>query len=195
MRQLNDNIQGYEEKIAAETRKLESDTREKREATTQRLEKLEAQITIQKEQITAVELERRQYDATKSEAERTGRQYEKDKNAAQEEYTGTTTQLGQLHHQKKNAMSAFGTNLPQVLDQISHETWSDTSPIGPLGMHVELLDHRWADLMRRTIGSLMFAWAVGHSRDRVKLCRILEQCGKFVIGIELLCSTTDCSTA
>ncbi len=83
--------------------------------------------------------------------------------------------------QLRDKFNAFGTNIPQVYASIKQETWLGGAPIGPIGAYVDLVDRKYIDLVRLTVGSLMSSWIVTTGSDQRKLRKILDASGKCVV--------------
>ena len=81
-----------------------------------------------------------------------------------------------LEGQAANRNSAFGHRLELVFNEIDRATWVHSKPLGPLGMYVQLEDHRYKDIVSTLLGSLLCSFAVRHARDKQTLMNILRQC-------------------
>lgn len=97
---------------------------------------------------------------------------------AEEGIKRTTQALNGLRSQMNNRLLAFGQGIDQVLKDIDRARWRHSKPIGPLGMHVQLLDWDYKDLMSSLLGGLMNAFAVRCSEDRHTLFQILDNAVK-----------------
>lgn len=92
----------------------------------------------------------------------------------------STTQgiLRNLEGQSTDRLSAFGANLPKVLEEIRRARWNHSAPIGPLGLYVRLEDMRYKDAFHSLLGQNMCTFAVRHSGDKATMLKILQHCGK-----------------
>lgn len=94
-------------------------------------------------------------------------------------------QIGRLETQKsafelriQSKWNIYGTRIQQVIRDVGLQTWTGSTPIGPIGDFVELLDQSWHVAVKAAIGSYMTAWIVGHVDDRRLLNNILRRHGK-----------------
>lgn len=83
-----------------------------------------------------------------------------------------------LEGQSTDRLSAFGTNLPRVLDDIRKARWVHSPPIGPLGMYVRLDDMRYKNAIHSLLGSALCGFAVRHNTDKATMLKILQNAVK-----------------
>lgn len=76
----------------------------------------------------------------------------------------------------KDRLQFFGENLPEVMKELeSRRREFRFRPVGPIGMHVELLDQKWSLTMDAIIGSHMRSFITHHHEDRVLLDSIFRK--------------------
>ena len=86
----------------------------------------------------------------------------------------------------KDKLQFFGDNLPEVLEDIRKRSKEFRhKPIGPIGMHVELIDPKWANSMDAIIGSHLRSFITHNHEDRAILDSILRKykCNNPIINI------------
>lgn len=80
--------------------------------------------------------------------------------------SNTESSLKKLQVAKTNAMTAFGPNIPQLLQMIDREKRWKQKPVGPIGSLVKLKDARWAPVLESVIGNTLNAFCVTNHQDR-----------------------------
>jgi structural maintenance of chromosomes protein 6 len=179
MREYKEEIKRIEEDITREAKKLEVDARAKRDdlqnrmdAVKQRIVELEGELqsagsTRQRlfTEIAGVDQESTTANGQLQDWQRRIREVQEAINM---------TQSG-----NKDPHAAFGNNIRKVLSDIQGQTWLGRTPIGPLGLYVDLDDFStWGELMRTYIGGQMRSFAIQDARDFKKLKDILSRHGK-----------------
>ena len=90
----------------------------------------------------------------------------------------TSGNLRNLEGQSTDRLSAFGTNLTLILDEIRKTRWVHSPPIGPLGLYVKLEDMDYKDAFHSLLGQILCTFAVRDHRDRSTMLNILQRCAK-----------------
>ena len=93
--------------------------------------------------------------------------------------------LRNLERQTTNRLSAFGTNLEGVLDDINRTKWVHSKPIGPLGMHVQLENDKYKRAITAYLGPMMCSFAARCKADQTTLIGILKR--RFERGCVSMC--------
>ena len=74
--------------------------------------------------------------------------------------------MANLRNAKSNRMTAFGQNIPALLQLIDRDTRWRQKPIGPIGAHLKLRDRHWAPVLESVIGNTLNAFCVTNHHDR-----------------------------
>jgi hypothetical protein len=85
--------------------------------------------------------------------------------------------VSNLEAQRGDRLQAFGRGIKLIMDDINRTRWEHSKPIGPLGMHVKLLDMTYKDAMHSLMGGLLCGFAVRTARDRQTLMEIFRKRG------------------
>lgn len=86
-------------------------------------------------------------------------------------------ELDKVKSAAKDKLQLFGDNLPKVMEEINKKRREFRQmPIGPIGMHVELMDMKWSMPMDAIIGSHLRSFITHHHEDRLILDSILRSC-------------------
>jgi len=84
--------------------------------------------------------------------------------------------IDNLKAQSGSRLNAFGNKMDLVMREIDRAHWTAGKPIGPLGMHVSLTDHRYKDAFHSLMGQTLCLFAVLNDRDRSTMKEILVRC-------------------
>ncbi|TYJ58578.1 hypothetical protein B9479_000788 [Cryptococcus floricola] len=84
-------------------------------------------------------------------------------------------QIDDVHKSKHNRLLAFGHNIEPLMREINRTQWKHSKPIGPMGMHVNLEDMRYAEVLQAFLGSLLCGFAVRDHEDSVKLGEMIRR--------------------
>eukprot|EP00052_Salpingoeca_macrocollata_P029520 m.299558 g.299558 ORF g.299558 m.299558 type:complete len:889 (-) comp22985_c3_seq48:1706-4372(-) len=74
----------------------------------------------------------------------------------------------------KDRVRIFGHQMPEILQAIAREKWSKT-PIGPIGMHIQLKDEKWVLPVEEHLKNNLNNFLVNSADDAMKLRRIFEK--------------------
>lgn len=179
LKRMNMTIQGYETKIAEETRRLEVNTQGKREETQRKLQQATDRVAEATTRLKALEVE----ISTSGEQLRTvaadSRTAEEELAAVKVEIQNHEQMIKQCKQQQENIYQPYGNQIKRVLDHIGRLKWHGAPPVGPFGLHVKVRDpQKWATLMRTQIGGAMSSFAITDSRDFPQLKKLLQESGK-----------------
>lgn len=172
---LREQEKSLEARIADETRKLNEDNRERREAldnTRRKLEDerqtLEAQKADKNNEYRTAEQELRTLNQGLSAAVD---EQKRQRNKVAE----LDTLIARLNSTRSNRIMAFGQSIPQLLQAINNETRWKKKPVGPLGLHLELKDQKWAPVLESVIGTTLDAFSVTNHDDRRLLTELMRR--------------------
>jgi chromosome segregation ATPase len=84
--------------------------------------------------------------------------------------------IDNLKAQSGSRLNAFGHKMDLVMREIDRAHWTAGKPIGPLGMHVSLTDHRYKDAFHSLMGQTLCLFAVLNDRDRSTMKETLIRC-------------------
>ena len=172
-------IEGYDQKILEETRRLEVNTQAKRDETQRKLQDAADNVNKAIDRLKGLETE----IAT---AEEEFRVITTEGGAAEEEVRRIRADIDhhqqmitQCHAQKSNQLAPYGNNIQRVLEAIKGMRWHGAPPVGPFGLHVKVREPgRWAELMRAQLGQAMSSFAITDSRDHAQLKKLLRESKK-----------------
>lgn len=181
LKTMNLQIQGYEERIAEEMRRLEVNTQAKREETNQKIQEAADRVKAAAARFEALQAEHVKKSEEKDTAFSEGAAAEQAVNAIRADIDRHNHMIKQCEEQQQNDLAPYGRHIKGVVTAIQRLTWFGQKPVGPFGMHVKVHEpEKWASLMRSQLGSFMSSFACTDSRDRAQLKKLLQESGKQV---------------
>jgi len=177
LKSTNNQIKGYDERIAEETRRLEVNTQAKREETNRKLQAAKDKVAEAEAHLKDLENKMREKTEERNATGKEGVDAEQAMKAVQERVDHCNSMIKKAKEQ--NNLAPYGKDIKNVLVQIRRMKWNGQVPVGPLGVYVKVKDpQQWAPLLRSQLGGFMTAFACTDARDRPQLKRLLHDSGK-----------------
>ncbi|EIE85364.1 hypothetical protein RO3G_10074 [Rhizopus delemar RA 99-880] len=162
--------------LAAETAKLEANSRIKRTD-------IQNEIHQMREKIEHKVEKRKQIDRNQAELKDENKliQEKKDnleREAAQKkrQITSLRTLIGEMENQRGNSLKGYGENMPKVLEEIRRDTrWQKRRPVGPFGTTIQLKYLQYANVLESYLGKTLNAFVVECFQDKQILAQILKR--------------------
>ncbi|ETS85485.1 hypothetical protein PFICI_03510 [Pestalotiopsis fici W106-1] len=82
-----------------------------------------------------------------------------------------------LQSSRGDPMAGFHPKTRQLLNLIERDNGFATKPIGPLGLHVQLLKPKWSSILESMFGGTLDAFLVSSPNDRTRLITLMKQIG------------------
>jgi chromosome segregation ATPase len=181
LKSTNNQIKGYDERIAEETRRLEVNTQAKREETNRKLQAAKDKVAEAEAHLKVLENRMREKTEERDAMGQEGVDAEHAMKTAQERVDHCNSMIQKAKEQEQNNLAPYGKDMKRVLGQIDRMKWQGQKPVGPLGVYVKVREPRkWAPLLRSQLGGFMTAFACTDARDRTQLKRLLHDSGKSV---------------
>jgi len=86
--------------------------------------------------------------------------------------------LRSLKQNRSDPLAGYPGNLSNVLRAINNETRFRDKPVGPLGMHITLLNPEWSSILEKTFGGSLNSFVVTSKQDQRVLSEILQRTGR-----------------
>ncbi len=169
----NKAINMYEERIKAETEKLQADAQERRAEREQLLQAVKTEAETLEASAREAHERVREKIAARDELKAKIQTAEEEVEKAKDEITRYTQQIDMCDQQMRSRFAPYGNDMENVLQKIQVARWHGDVPKGPLGSYVNLPERQWAPIMRAQLGSLMMAFAITDARDRPQMKKIL----------------------
>ncbi|KAG8900143.1 Structural maintenance of chromosomes protein 6, partial [Tulasnella sp. 417] len=169
-------IDDLEQKIEAESRKLERDEAAKRQQIMDQLGEVASRLTAKEEAFQALGREKQDLETRGRSLQEQLKNAANDRNRVQQQLQDVQGWQNQLQNQQQNKLNAFGTNIERILQEIERTSWrGSTPPLGPLGRYVTLKDSTYREVLQNQIGGSMYQFVVSHPADRQVLGQILKR--------------------
>ncbi|WFC99623.1 RNA helicase [Malassezia yamatoensis] len=173
---IQHTIRHFQDQIDTETRKLAQDHRAIREEQEQRRDFLNQQrLDNDMEQSSTVQ-QLDQLRADEQQLDQECASLRAERNTVEEKVGHLEHFLRRCEDAASNRVTAFGgRQMPQILADIQRESRWKKRPVGPLGMHMQLRDNRWAPVVEAVLNDALNAFCVTNHADRSMLTRILQK--------------------
>ncbi|KAG8900235.1 Structural maintenance of chromosomes protein 6, partial [Tulasnella sp. 417] len=189
-------IDDLEQKIEAESRKLERDEAAKRQQLMDQLGEVASRLTAKEEAFQALGREKQDLETRARSLQEQLKNATNDRNRVQQQLQDVQGWQNQLQNQQQSKLNAFGTNIgkhlirtlesprpriygkfvERILQEIDNTGWrGSTPPLGPLGRYVTLKDSTYREVLQNQIGGSMYQFVVSHPADRQVLGQILKR--------------------
>jgi chromosome segregation ATPase len=87
--------------------------------------------------------------------------------------------LSGLNLNRGNVMAGFDNRMPKVLQLIRNDGGFLERPIGPLGMHIKLLNPSWSNVLESTMSGALTSFIVTNKPDQMRLSSMFDICLTF----------------
>lgn len=165
----NDDIKQCQDKITAEEMRLEEANggaiAEKQQALDEARAAVEAANKAREEHGARAS----KLDEEFTEAEKRSQEAAQPVEDKRKEVNATESRIRSLAQSRGDPMAGFYPQTRQLLNIIEKDTNFSQKPIGPLGMHVQLLKPAWSSILETTLGDNLDAFIVNNPRDRDRL--------------------------
>ncbi|KAJ3155633.1 Structural maintenance of chromosomes protein 6 [Geranomyces variabilis] len=164
-----------EARIAAETRKLESDSRTTRKQQLTEISEREQQLLAMEGRLRELQKERdangRQVEAAQAEEAEARRSLAN----LDAERISCQDKIRNLRSRDTDDVQAYGTGMRQTLQMIEQfeqqGRWRGPKPVGPIGLHVRLLEQDFARTIETVLGGALNSFVVETQEDLLLLQR------------------------
>lgn len=158
---------------------MEADTQAKREESQSNIEAARAAVKAGEAQITTIADGLRAAQDTQESIKQDGEAKDRELSEMKRKIINDQQMLERVKEAEKNKLVAYGTGIPQLLENIKRARWVGDTPLGPLGMFVKVKEpEKWADVLRCQLGNVLTAFAVTDARDQKTLKQMLVASGK-----------------
>jgi chromosome segregation ATPase len=83
--------------------------------------------------------------------------------------------LQSMDQSRGNSMAGFDRQMPRLLQMIRNDNGFREKPVGPLGLHIKLLNPMWSNVLESTIGNMLSGFIVTSKFDQMRLSNTLRQ--------------------
>ncbi|KAK3375984.1 P-loop containing nucleoside triphosphate hydrolase protein [Lasiosphaeria ovina] len=177
LKNSRDDMEDLTRKIASEQKRLEDTNGEAHSVKLRELEQA-------KEKVAGIE---NNIENTKSREPHLINQLDKSKKVLaaiddehrrkREEIDASQTKIQSLVNNRGSGLEGYDSQVSNLLKMIEREGGFDTKPIGPLGIHIQLLNPQWSSILEKTLGQNLSAFLVTSKRDQKILFGFMNRLG------------------
>jgi chromosome segregation ATPase len=170
-------VQGYKDDLRAEMKRLEDLNGG---AQARKLEELEQARTAVDEATAEFELHKRdgpQLDETRKTADSEYKSIEDLIKQKRVEIENVNQGIQNLGRRQVDPMAGFDSKMPQLIRQINNEQCFRERPVGPIGLHLKLLDPEWSYTLETMLGATLTGFIVTSKADQQILSGLKRQLG------------------
>jgi chromosome segregation ATPase len=155
---------------------LESENRNRREQTTQKIERLQAQLDDSRNEFSAMEKKILNVTNQEEEDKRQKDEMELELRRAERELRDLEKSIRDMQSQKENRLRAFGHGMPELVEDIDREKrWRGRAPVGPFGRYIKLERPEFANVLETTVGRMLNNFVVETFEDKRLLAQMLDR--------------------
>lgn len=176
--------QARKREIEEEEKKLHQDKQAEQEERRQKIELLRSSIQNAKTRTEGYNGQIASLEENAASLGKALKESELSMTSAQAEMEACKREIDKLAQANADKINTFGRNMAELRRRIAGMRWNGETPVGPLGLYVNLRDprdRRWAEVMQITLGRLMTSFAVTNAHDRGPLHKLLMESGKYVM--------------
>jgi len=126
------------------------------------------------------ELDKSALDATLADASRKAQQKLEDVDGPKQRAQAAETRLRGLQSKEDQQMAAFHPQLSNLLRAINNEPGFRTKPVGPMAMHIRLLQPEWSSVIESWFATALDAFVVTNKQDQTLLTQLMRRVGWYV---------------
>jgi chromosome segregation ATPase len=181
LKNTNDSIKDYEERITKEKEKLREAQEGKQEKLLEQIQAKEDEIRSKKDRMEELQGQIRTHlQSAQAKRDELGNLQTEDKRL-QNEIMQCDAAIQHWTDAATGDLNKYGKNMRSLLQEIERQQWSGRRPVGPFGRHIKVKDRRWISLLQAQIGRHMYSFVVENSADKFKLLNMLKQSNKLVV--------------
>lgn len=181
LKNTNDRIKDYEERIAKEKEKLREAQEGKQEKLLEQIQAKEDEIKSKRDRMDELQGQIRTHSqGAQAKRDELGKVQAEDKRL-QNEIMQCDAAIQHWTDAATGDLNKFGKNMRSLLQEIERQQWSGRKPVGPFGRYIKVKDPQWVSLLQAQIGRHMYSFVVENSADKFKLLNMLKQSNKLVV--------------
>ena len=97
--------------------------------------------------------------------------------AKRKEIDESRKRLHSLNSDRGNVMAGYDPKMPRLIQTIQNDKGFREQPVGPIGLHIKLLNPAWSALLESTLGNSLNGFIVTSKADQMRLSDIMRRQG------------------
>lgn len=90
--------------------------------------------------------------------------------------------LHNLNSDRGNVMAGYDPKMPRLIQTIRNDTGFREQPVGPIGLHIQLLKPSWSALLEAIFANVLNGFIVTSKADQMRLSDIMRR-----LGVQMFC--------
>ncbi|KAI2622644.1 P-loop containing nucleoside triphosphate hydrolase protein [Hypomontagnella submonticulosa] len=170
-------VKDYEKKIREEERRLEEMNGGALAKKQNELEDAKRAVEdIRESQKTHAERSASLADE-RNEAQKKAEDFEEVVAQKRREVSEAKSRLQTLSQNRTDPFAGFDRKVPELLRLIDRDDGFSKKPIGPIGLHIQLLKPKWSSIIEKILGGTLSAFIVTSKPDQVRLSSLMDRLG------------------
>ncbi|CEI95165.1 hypothetical protein RMCBS344292_09361 [Rhizopus microsporus] len=162
--------------LEAETAKLEANSRKKRTDIQEEVDKMQEKVQERRKKCERIEKEQEDLEKEMEKLKEKKEGLERESSLKRNQAIQLQNQVRSMETQRGNHLTAYGENMPKVLEEIRRENrWQKRRPVGPFGTFVQLKYSQYANILESYLGKTLNAFVVEGFQDKQLLIEILKR--------------------
>lgn len=83
--------------------------------------------------------------------------------------------LHTLNSDRGNVMAGYDIGMPRLIQAIRNDRGFREQPVGPIGLHIRLLEPSWSSLLESTLNNMLNSFIVTSKADQIRLSAIMRR--------------------
>ncbi|EEY23590.1 conserved hypothetical protein [Verticillium alfalfae VaMs.102] len=171
------SVASWKEKIAAEEQRLGEESGSARQKLQEQLDEANAEEARLQHQILEGNAQLPILVKESDAAAEHVTQCEKRLNAKGKEVQDARGRIQNLQSNNRSPYAAFDPKIPQLLKAIERDDGFERRPVGPVGLHMQLLKPVWSSILETTFGQFLNSFLVVNKQDQRRLVELMRQIG------------------
>ncbi|CRJ79848.1 hypothetical protein BN1708_000110 [Verticillium longisporum] len=171
------SVASWKEKIVAEEQRLGEESGSARQKLQEQLDEANAEEARLQRQISEGSAQLPILVKESDAAAEHVTQCEKRLNAKGKEVQDARGRIQNLQSNNRSPYAAFDPKIPQLLKAIERDDGFERRPVGPVGLHIQLLKPVWSSILETTFGQFLNSFLVVSKQDQRRLVELMRQIG------------------
>ncbi|KAM0322401.1 hypothetical protein ACHAQA_009468 [Verticillium albo-atrum] len=177
IRNATANVANWKEKIAAEEQRLGEESGSARQKLQEKMDEANAEeARLQQNILDGTEQLPTLIQNSDAAADKVT-QSEKRLSAKGLEVQDAKSRIQSLQNKNRSAFAAFDPKIPDLLKAIERDGGFEKRPVGPVGLHIQLLKPVWSSILETTLGQFLNSFLVVSKQDQKRLVELMRQVG------------------
>ncbi|KAF7299373.1 p-loop containing nucleoside triphosphate hydrolase protein [Mycena indigotica] len=167
-------IKNHLDQIATEEQRLAADTESARREIQNQRNEVEQQQEAARSELEQIRRDIQKNEVSLNQSKQSETSAGRRANDLQLEIRQAEEAIQKCEKAEQDRYAVYGNDIQSVIKQIGESQWYGQTPLGPLGLHVKLLQPDFGPLLRQQLSKQLTSFAITDPRDLPALRRILQ---------------------